>query len=207
MLKVSQIFPAPLYKRVTLAIGAILVYGSLFYLTYPLISRSVVAFALIPLITLALIFGRWAGLLAGFLSVPLNLLLFYHSEGIVLGDFIGRNFWSTHLAFIGIGWVFGYVADLRLRVKIELDERRKSEAEKEHLVAELKKTLDEVKALSGMLPICANCKKIRDDKGYWNQIESYIENHSEALFSHSICPECTEELYPEISRKKIEKQR
>jgi hypothetical protein len=67
---------------------------------------------------------------------------------------------------------------------------------------ELKKALSKVNQLSGFLPICASCKKIRDDQGYWNQIETYIEHHSEAEFSHSICPECTEKLYPEISKDK-----
>jgi hypothetical protein len=56
----------------------------------------------------------------------------------------------------------------------------------------------EVKTLRGLLPICASCKKIRDDEGYWNQIESYIGQHSEAQFSHSICPECAKKLYPEL---------
>lgn len=62
----------------------------------------------------------------------------------------------------------------------------------------LTKALAEVKQLSGFLPICASCKKIRDDKGYWNQIESYISQHSEAKFSHGICPECAKKLYPEF---------
>ena len=53
-----------------------------------------------------------------------------------------------------------------------------------------------------MLPICANCKKIRDDHGYWNQIESYIREHSEADFSHSICPDCSAKLYPELHPNK-----
>jgi PAS domain S-box-containing protein len=57
----------------------------------------------------------------------------------------------------------------------------------------------EVKKLRGLLPICASCKEIRDDKGYWHQIESYIRNHSEAEFSHSICPKCAEKLYPEYN--------
>lgn len=52
--------------------------------------------------------------------------------------------------------------------------------------------------LSGMLPICASCKKIRDDKGYWNQIETYIKAHSDAKFTHGICPECSEKLYPSV---------
>ena len=60
----------------------------------------------------------------------------------------------------------------------------------------LVKAMEEIKVLSGLLPICASCKKIRDDKGYWNQIEAYIQEHSEAKFSHSICDECAKELYP-----------
>ena len=59
----------------------------------------------------------------------------------------------------------------------------------------LKDALTKVKTLSGLLPICARCKKIRDDEGYWNQIESYIEKHTEAQFSHGICEECFDELY------------
>jgi len=68
--------------------------------------------------------------------------------------------------------------------------------------ADLQKALSEVKLLSGFLPICASCKRIRDDKGYWNRIESYIQQHSEAEFSHSICPECAERLYPEFTNRK-----
>ena len=57
----------------------------------------------------------------------------------------------------------------------------------------------DVKVLKGLLPICAKCKKIRDDKGYWNQVEIYIHEHTEADFSHGICPDCMKELYPEYS--------
>ena len=85
--------------------------------------------------------------------------------------------------------------------------RIKAEAEKERLIRELKEALAEVKKLSGMLPICASCKKIRDDTGYWNQIEVFIEKHSEALFSHGICPECAEELYGQTEWFKKKKQR
>ncbi len=73
--------------------------------------------------------------------------------------------------------------------------------EREKLVRELLEALTRVKLLSGLLPICASCKKIRDDKGYWNQIESYIRDHSEVEFSHGLCPECTEKLYPEYHHK------
>lgn len=70
---------------------------------------------------------------------------------------------------------------------------------------ELEQALYKVKTLSGLLPICASCKKIRDDKGYWQQIELYIREHSEAEFSHGICPECSIKLYPEYYDKKKDK--
>jgi len=63
---------------------------------------------------------------------------------------------------------------------------------------ELEKTLSEVKTLSGLLPICCSCKKIRDDEGYWNEIEQYISDHSDLQLSHGICPECVGQLYPEL---------
>ncbi len=63
---------------------------------------------------------------------------------------------------------------------------------------ELKNALAEVKTLSGLLPICMHCKKIRDDSGYWNQIETYFEQHSDAEFSHGICRECAEKYYPDM---------
>jgi sensor domain CHASE-containing protein len=71
--------------------------------------------------------------------------------------------------------------------------------ERQRLINELEQALYEVKTLSGLLPICASCKKIRDDQGYWNQIESYISKHSSAEFSHSICPDCIKKLYPEVA--------
>jgi HAMP domain-containing protein len=74
--------------------------------------------------------------------------------------------------------------------------------ERQRLINELKKALSEVKTLSGLLPICAHCKKIRDDKGYWNQIESYIHKHSDAKFSHGMCPDCFKQLYPEVYEEK-----
>jgi|GEM_PF-607188 len=67
----------------------------------------------------------------------------------------------------------------------------------EETVLKLQAAIDEVKTLSGLLPICSSCKKIRDDKGYWKQIEMYIQDHSEVKFSHGICPECMKKLYPE----------
>jgi len=86
-----------------------------------------------------------------------------------------------------------------------ISERKQHEKERDALIDNLKKSLTKVRKLSGLLPICASCKKIRDDKGYWNQIEAYIRDHSEAEFSHGICPECSEKLYPEYHREQIKK--
>jgi hypothetical protein len=80
----------------------------------------------------------------------------------------------------------------------DVTSRKEAEIKNQRLVEKLNEALDKVKLLSGFLPICSACKRIRDDKGYWNQIESYIRDHSEAEFSHGICPDCAKELYPDI---------
>jgi len=63
---------------------------------------------------------------------------------------------------------------------------------------DLRKALEEVNTLEGIIPICSNCKKIRDDDGYWDQVDSYLSAHTHVHFSHSICPECVSKLYPEL---------
>ena len=73
-----------------------------------------------------------------------------------------------------------------------------AEARCEKLLNELQNALEKIKTLNGLLPICAKCKKIRDDEGYWIQVEDYIRKHSKAQFSHGLCPDCAHELYPEV---------
>jgi len=80
----------------------------------------------------------------------------------------------------------------------DISARKQAEEEREKLHAKLQEAFDNIKTLKGLLPICANCKNIRDDKGYWNQIEAYIRDRSDAEFSHSICPDCAEKLYPDL---------
>ncbi len=98
---------------------------------------------------------------------------------------------------------FGYIikpydnAELRSAIEITLI-RHQAAKERERLIGELEKALQEIKRLSGLLPICASCKKIRDNEGAWHPIEEYIASHSEADFSHGICPECAYRLYPEL---------
>ena len=86
----------------------------------------------------------------------------------------------------------------RLWHHTNITDLKRAESEKAKLVADLTEALAEVKKLSGFLPICSSCKKIRDDQGYWRQVEEYIRDHSEAEFSHSICPECAKKLYPDF---------
>lgn len=89
----------------------------------------------------------------------------------------------------------------RLLAQVEQAQR-----EKEAAIVELQEALANVKRLSGLLPICASCKKIRDDEGYWHQVEVYIHTHTEADFSHSICPDCTEALYPMLRHRRLQNQ-
>ena len=81
------------------------------------------------------------------------------------------------------------------------EELRQRTVELEETNKTLRGALDQIRTLSGLLPICASCKKIRNDEGYWTQIESYVTAHSEAKFSHGICPECFKKLYPGLSKK------
>lgn len=79
----------------------------------------------------------------------------------------------------------------------DISERKAAEVERERLIQELQDTMARVNTLSGLLPICASCKKIRDEQGHWHHLEIYIRSHSEAEFSHGICPDCQRRLYSE----------
>jgi cell division protein FtsL len=84
-------------------------------------------------------------------------------------------------------------------LQVEVGERKLAEAAREQTISELRDALASVKQLSGLLPICSSCKKIRDDKGYWNQLEAYLSEHSGVVFTHGICPSCIQKLYPDIN--------
>jgi PAS domain S-box-containing protein len=83
----------------------------------------------------------------------------------------------------------------------DITEQKLAAVEREKLIKELQSALADVKTLSGLVPICASCKKIRDDKGFWTQIEAYIQDRTPAHFSHGICPDCAKILYPEYKPK------
>ena len=117
------------------------------------------------------------------------------SVSIEAGPFVAsrvREIRNLILAYLAI-WVLGLIG-----LGVGMIRLRAGEKENEKIILELREALAEVKTLSGMLPICSGCKKIRDDKGYWNQIEAYISDRSAAQFSHGLCPECAKKLYPEL---------
>ena len=85
-------------------------------------------------------------------------------------------------------------------VALDLTERVRAEADRERLIEELQQALDRVKVLSGLIPICSHCKAVRDDKGYWQQVDAFMREHSDAKLSHAICPECAQKLMPGAAR-------
>ncbi len=88
----------------------------------------------------------------------------------------------------------------RLIIFRNITRRKIAEAERERLLRELQDSIAHAKTLQGLLPICANCKNIRDDAGYWHKVESYVAKHSDATFTHGICPTCMKELYGDLNR-------
>ena len=83
----------------------------------------------------------------------------------------------------------------------DITERKRMEAERDQLIIELQKALANVKSLNGLLPICASCKKIRDDHGYWSQVERYVQDHSQATFTHGMCPDCSKIYFPGLRKE------
>ena len=114
-----------------------------------------------------------------------DILTGFHVGG---GDYITKPFQSE-------------VVLARVETHLKLNRLTRTLAQRNEMLEqrtqEIERALAQVKMLSGLIPICANCKQIRDDKGYWHQVEVYIRNHSEAEFSHGLCPPCNQKLFPE----------
>jgi len=100
--------------------------------------------------------------------------------------------------------ILSEVSQIRAKLdlaNLEIERRKRAEAEREQLIQQLEHAFAEVKTLRGFLPICSGCKKIRDDSGYWQQLEEYLSDHSEAVLSHGVCPDCMERLYPDFTTR------
>jgi hypothetical protein len=167
----------------------VIVIGVVDYITGYEIGLSL--FYLMPIAFAAWFGGKYPGIFISVLCVMTIAL-----TDVIAGKVYPRYFvesWNL-LMHLGFFVIFSLLLSI---LKFEFAERTR-------LIQELQEALGEIKQLSGLLPICASCKKIRDDKGYWNQIESYISKHSEAKFTHGICPECAKKLYPEFYKDKSE---
>ena len=150
-----------------------------------------------------------------FMATLIGYAVFLVAEGTLGRDGFSLRYELFLFVLFGIllTWfaVFGgFVSDLRRRLgaqrdalqraqqgmQSEVEERRKAQVEKDELILELRDALAKVRTLHGLLPICASCKRIRDDQGYWNQIETYVRERSDAEFTHGLCPDCARRLYP-----------
>jgi hypothetical protein len=172
-----------IFLNISISLGSFIVYVLLFYFFEHLGPIWLSALVLIPVTTIAIQYGLKGGLALGLLSGLLSRLLFLFFDrtpmtlltDVILG-------WSVSIFF---GVLIGHLRDLTLKYK--------GTSEK------LANAISEVKSLSGLLPICAHCKNIRNDQGYWEKVEDYLSSHSEAEFSHSLCPDCRKKHYPELA--------
>ncbi|UCB44786.1 MAG: hypothetical protein JSV25_11270 [Spirochaetota bacterium] len=169
--------------KISISIGSFILYILLFYFFEYLGPIWLSALVLIPVTVFAFLYGLPGGLALAVLSGPLSRLLFIlfqRTPMTALTDIIMG--WSVSIVF---GVIIGYLRDLTLKYK--------GTSEK------LSRAISEVRRLSGLLPICAHCKNIRNDEGYWQKVEDYLSDHSDAEFSHSLCPACMKKLYPELT--------
>ncbi len=158
-------------------LGMIFAYASIFILP-PATSLILFGSNMVVLVTLLVTVYLQTG-------KPVDIQIINIVAFTLVACILSRIFFQHHLRdFLNLGLIHRQTFEIEQQVQ-----------DKEKLIQELEHTLAQVKTLSGLLPICASCKKIRDDQGYWNRIESYIERHSEAAFSHGLCPDCSDKLY------------
>jgi hypothetical protein len=134
--------------------------------------------------------GRKSGTIRGGISVTVPM-----SRFATPGTNLRLGIAHFALWLVGMTGLFFGARNLRSNLKA----RQRAEAERERLIAELQEALANVKTLKGLIPICSSCKKVRDDQGYWTQLETYLAQHSEAEFSHGLCLDCMRKLYPDYS--------
>lgn len=120
-------------------------------------------------------------------NIPVVFLTAYSSDSVVQKAKVSGPF----------GYILKPFEERELQIAIEMGiYKHRMEQEREQLVQELQEALSKVKTLTGLLPICSFCKRIRDDKGYWSAVETYVSKNTEVKFSHGLCPGCAEKFYP-----------
>ena len=144
-----------------------------------------------------------------FFTVVSELAFTFYISNYGLSNLVGHyfkifSFGCVYLAVVKTGierpyeLIFRELDRSNKALNDEIAVRKVAEEHREQLIQDLRKALDEIRTLKGILPICMHCRKVRDDKGYWNQIEKYIMEHSDAELSHGICPECLTKYYSEL---------
>lgn len=177
--------------QVAVIVAAFVAHIVLFFSVCNRWTAGVGYFVLIPLIAVAAIFGLRGGLLLGILAHPLNLVLWYLAGETIDQRFFQPNKLGAWVFALIIGVAIGYFKDINVRYRQTVQNLAETNLK-------LSQALSEIKTLSGLLPICSHCKKIRDDEGYWQLVEVYIKERSDVEFSHGLCPDCAEELYPQV---------
>ena len=142
--------------------------------------------------------------------LTLFIIVFLTLSGMTLYEFFKQflipdiSIWSSHIITIVFSTILAFVVSFFVlkrenKIKDALNQKNQELVASKTNLEENLKRLEEasrnIKILSGLIPICSSCKKIRDDAGYWHQIENYIKDHSDAVFSHGLCPACAKELY------------
>ncbi|HXK49294.1 MAG TPA: hypothetical protein PKW56_02420 [Clostridiales bacterium] len=177
-------------KSIKASVAALILIGLLDYFTGPQFGFFV--FYYIPILFAGWFLDRRTAIIYAFIAT----IIWWTADSI--GDNLYNSeffrYWNSFirlLSFLLVGVLFS-------NFRIRLDKEQK-------LNSDLSKALSEVKQLRGLLPICASCKSIRNDKGAWEQMEDYVKEHSDAVFSHSLCPSCMEKLYPAVAKRRKEK--
>lgn len=170
-------------RALLIAAASLLLVATLDWVTGPTFGFSV--FYLAPIAVVAWTSERWLGVVAAFIAAGVWFV----------ADKLGAEPYAT--GFIPL-WNAMVRLAFFLIVALLLHRLQGDARERSRLIAELRSTLANVKTLSGLLPICAWCKNVRDDEGYWQQVESYVQAHSGATFTHGICPSCAEKVKREM---------
>lgn len=160
-------------------------------LTFPI--RSISVHSLSLFFTVAVLVASWhGGMWPGMFSVVLATASFEY-------------FFSAHAGHLGFHWAgllrLAVFAGVAATIASMTARRRTALLNEQRISAELQRALDEIKVLHGILPICMYCKQIRNDGGLWERLEKYISEHSDAAFSHGICPDCYQKHHPEIYKQ------
>jgi hypothetical protein len=193
--KIKVIGDIRFYDKVVIRSTTIIMMGTLVFISIgdEIISNTIIVyFVAIFLFSMFILqFNIFSTFYYLFNMLVVAISIFYLKIDIVLFyiQFLNIIFFTT------VAWIMSrYQFYQKLKEFLNI-------TEKESLILELKSALDDVNVLSGLLPICSSCKMVRDDKGYWSQVDSFFRDHSDIEFSHSICPDCAKKLYPDYIKK------